>query len=56
MTHTSKNSEPSSEKCHCEETAAIQFIDISCSIVNRRMKVDILKKGPKGPKSISLNQ
>ena len=44
MTHTSKNSEPTSEKCHCEETPSIQFLDTSCSIVNRRIKVDLFRK------------
>ena len=44
MTHTSRKSEPISEKCSCLETESIQFLDTSCSIVEKRIKVDLFRK------------
>jgi hypothetical protein len=44
MTHTSRKAEPISERCSCEETSSIQFLDTSCSIVNKRIKVDLFRK------------
>ena len=44
MSHTSIKDEPLEERCNCEETNSIPFLDTSLSIENGRVEVDLYKK------------
>ena len=44
MKHTSIKNEPKEERCDCEETNFIPFLDISCTIQNGRIETDLYKK------------
>ena len=44
MKDTSIKDEEEEERCGCEETNYIPFLDISCTIQNGRIEKDLYKK------------
>ena len=44
MSHTSIRNEPIADKCDCFEITSIPFLDVSCSIVEGKIKTNLYKK------------
>ena len=44
MVHTSIEGEPEIDKCNCEPTNSIPFLDTSLSIQNGKIDIDLYKK------------
>ena len=44
MSHTSIKNEPIEEKCDCEETTWIPFLDVACEIKEGRIETDLYRK------------
>ena len=44
MTHTTIENEPLEDKCECDETFEIPFLDVSCSIKEGKIQTDLYRK------------
>ena len=44
MSHTSIDSEPEKDRCSCEPTRSISFLDTSLSIQEGRFEIDLFRK------------
>ena len=53
MNHTSILEEASEDKCDCDETFSIPFLDTLCSIKNGKIDTDLYKKNQQIEISIS---